>query len=195
MTSLRQVCVQTSFGTSDLFYSMNCHILYYNWMPNKAIHVIFSVVIHKTSRNSKHDPLIYVNQESLTILLKSWFIIATSSDKINIHLTYPKKRLYAVVLAILLFCLIQRTACVWVTNYAHINRQIMFIFKSKQSVSDRCLEKFCKWFVDDESAALKRCFSAAHCSEETPREATLRRESQTSRSRGSSGDFFQLNDS
>ncbi len=134
MTSLRQVCVQTSFGTSDLFYSMNCHILYYNWMPNKAIHVIFSVVIHKTNINSKHDPLIlHVNQESLTILLKSWFIIATSSDKINIHLTYTKKWLYAVVLAILLFCIIQRTACVWVTSYAHINRRIMFIFKSPNS--------------------------------------------------------------
>ncbi len=57
------------------------------------------------------------------------------------------------VLAILLFCLIQRTACVWVTNYAHINRRIMFIFKSKQSVSDRCLETlFCKWFTDDFAA-------------------------------------------
>ncbi len=33
------------------------------------------------------------------------------------HLTYTKKRLYAVVLAVL-FCLIQRT--VWVTSYAHI---------------------------------------------------------------------------
>ncbi len=30
MTLLRQVCFQTSFGTSDLFYSMNCHILQYN---------------------------------------------------------------------------------------------------------------------------------------------------------------------
>ncbi len=36
-----------------------------------------------------------------------------------------------------------------------------------------------------------RCFSAAYCSEQTPREATLRRESQTSR--GSTGDIFLLN--
>ncbi len=35
-------------------------------------------------------------------LLKSWFIITTLSDKINIHLTYTKKRLYAVVLATVL---------------------------------------------------------------------------------------------
>ncbi len=35
------------------------------------------------------------------------------------------------VFAILLFCLIQHTA--WVTNYEHINRQIMFIFKSPNS--------------------------------------------------------------
>ncbi len=90
-----------SFGTSDLFYSMNCHILLYNWMPNKAVHILFSVVIHKRI-NSKDDPsILHVNQESLTILLKSWFIIATSSDKINIHLTYTKKRLYAVLATVL----------------------------------------------------------------------------------------------
>ncbi len=28
-------------------------------MPNKAVHIIFSVVIHKTSINGKHDPLIW----------------------------------------------------------------------------------------------------------------------------------------
>ncbi len=54
------------------------------------------------------------------------------------------------VLAILLFCLIQRTACVWITNYEHINRRIMFIFKVQTVSNDRCLETlFCKWFVDD----------------------------------------------
>ncbi len=51
-TSLRQVCFQTSFGNSDLFYSMNGHIIQYNWLPNKAVHIIFSVAIHKTSINS-----------------------------------------------------------------------------------------------------------------------------------------------
>ncbi len=63
MASLRQVCIQTSFGTSDLFYSMNGHILYYNQMPNKAVHSIFSVLIHK-SMNSKNDPsILHANQD------------------------------------------------------------------------------------------------------------------------------------
>ncbi len=37
-------------------------------MPNKAVHIIFSVVTHKTSINSKQDPLIlHANQESLSL--------------------------------------------------------------------------------------------------------------------------------
>ncbi len=56
MTSLRQVCVQTSFGTSDLFYSMNCHtVLQLNWTPNKAVHTLYFLL---SCINGKNDPLI-----------------------------------------------------------------------------------------------------------------------------------------
>ncbi len=34
-------------------------------------------------------------------------------------------------------CLIQRTACIWVTNYAHINRRIMFVFKGPRTDAER----------------------------------------------------------
>ncbi len=64
MTSLHQVCVQTSFGTSVLLYEMSHTVI----QPNKADHIIFSVVIHK-SINSKNDPILL--QLTITVLLKS----------------------------------------------------------------------------------------------------------------------------
>ncbi len=40
----------------------------WNLNANKAVHIILSVVIHKTSINSKQEPLIlHVNQESLSL--------------------------------------------------------------------------------------------------------------------------------
>ncbi len=66
------------------------------------------------------------------------------------------------VLAILPFCLILRTACVWVANYEQINRRIL---KSKQSVSNRCLEMLiCTHlltFILKKSAALRPTECAA----------------------------------
>ncbi len=56
MMSLCQVCVQTSFGASDLLYSMN-HT-YCNTTECSIKLFIFSVVIHKTGINSQNDPLV-----------------------------------------------------------------------------------------------------------------------------------------
>ncbi len=56
---------------SDEFWHLRSvlNVTYCNTtMPNKAVHVIFSVVMHKTSINSKQEPLIlHVNQESLSL--------------------------------------------------------------------------------------------------------------------------------
>ncbi len=76
------------------------------------------------------------------------------------------------------------------TIYAHI-------YKSKLSVSDRCLETlFCTPLLTallqyGQLNALLLCRSA-HCTEQMQRKATLCWESQTSRSRGSTG-YILLN--
>ncbi len=75
ITSFRKVCVQTSFGTSDLFYSMNCHILQYNWMPNKAVHIIFSVVIHKSINKLIINLWMSWRIPSVSLLVKWWLLL------------------------------------------------------------------------------------------------------------------------
>ncbi len=45
------------------------------------------------------------------------------------------------------FCLIHRTAWIWITNYAHINRRFMFIFKGPNSQKATGAWKRC--FVND----------------------------------------------
>ncbi len=75
ITSFRKVCVQTSFGTSDLFYSMNCHILHYNWMPNKAVHIIFSVVIHKSINKLIINLWMSWRIPSVSLLVKWWLLL------------------------------------------------------------------------------------------------------------------------
>ncbi len=87
------------------------------------------------------------------------------------------------------FCLIQCTACIGVTNHEHINRRIMFIFKSPNSqFNDRCLEMlFCKWFLD-ESAALRptECAVSLQLTAQNRRRERQHCDgSQTSRSQGS----------
>ncbi len=72
-------------------------------------------------------------------------------------------------------------------NYAHIHN-------SKQSVSGRCLETlFCTSLLT--SLPAEYAASLPLAAQKRCREATLRRDSQISRSRGSAGDIFQLNHS
>ncbi len=74
------------------------------------------------------------------------------------------------VLAILLFCLIQRTACVWVTNYEHFNRRITFKFKSTNS-KWQVLGNAVLYSFTDESAAVW----PAECAASLPLTAQNRR--------------------
>ncbi len=96
------------------------------------------------------------------------------------------------VLAILLFCLIQRTACIWVTNYAHINRRIMFIFKSPNTGAWKlCFVNDLLTSVFSQLNALLLCRSLhrtdAERGDTSPRESDL--------VFCSTGDIFQLNHS
>ncbi len=174
--SLRQVCVQTSFGTSDLFYSMNCHILQYNWMPNKAVHIILSVVIHK-SINSKNDPSQHRQIKSIYIELT---LKVTICDGFG-------------------YCFVSFSALPaseWRTE--PINRWTLFIFKSPNSQLAKGAWKrcFCKWFID-ESAALRPAESAVSLPL-TPQNRRRERRHCTElalAARGSTGDILQINES
>ncbi len=80
MMSLCQVCLQMSFGASDLLYSMN-HI-YCNTTECSIKLFIFSVVIHKTGINSQNDPLIrHVNPLGAGFFWKKCWIFYINISK------------------------------------------------------------------------------------------------------------------
>ncbi len=114
-------------GTIYIYTHTHTHTQCFLWDLWRQVTSHINLHIYDVTASSLHSDKFW---HFRSVLL---YELSHPSDKINIHLTCTKKRLYVVVLATLLFCLIQRIACVWVTNYAHINRRIMFIFKSPNS--------------------------------------------------------------